>query len=129
MTFTGTVTVYNSVEVDFKKVLYHHLLSSVHVETIRGAESAADGDKSTDDLLVIIPFKPHKNGFLKPLEFDRCDDKSEHWTLSPGDIIAVGDTGAADTFAELTARAETFRIVSVKTFDFGSLPHWEVMAK
>lgn len=129
MTFTGTVTVYNSVEVDFKKVLYPHLLNGVHIETTRGAESAADGDKSTDNLLVIIPFKPYKKGFLKPPEFENCDDKPEHWTLSPGDIISIGNTGAADTFAELTARAETFRIVSVKTFDFGSLPHWEVTAK
>ena len=129
MRFTGAITVYNSVEVDFKKLLYPHLLNGVHIETTRGAESAADGDKNTDNLFVIIPFKPHKNGFLKPLEFERCDDKSEHWTLSPGDIITVGDTGAADTFAELTARAETFRIVSVKTFDFGGLPHWEVTAK
>lgn len=129
MKFTGTVTVYNSVEVDFKKTLFPHLLGDVHVEKTRGAESAAEGNKNTDNLLVIIPFKPHKNGFLTPLEFEKCEDKSAHWTLSPGDIIAVDDTGAADNFAELTARAETFRIISVKTFDFGGLPHWEVTAK
>lgn len=151
MKFTGTITVYNSAEVDFKKMLFPHLLNSVHVEKTRGAESAADGDKNTDNLLVIIPFKTHKNGFLTPLEFEKCEEKSEHWTLSPGDIISVGDTmsqsqrqngsmdaaqpsvggdtGAADNFAELTARAETFRIISVKTFDFGGLPHWEVTAK
>lgn len=129
MKFTGTITVYNSAEVDFKKVLFPHLLNGIHVEKTRGAESAADGDKNTDNLLVIIPFQPHKNGFLKPLEFENSDEKSGHWTLAAGDIIAVGDTGAADSFAELTARAETFRIVSVKTFDFGGLPHWEVMAK
>lgn len=129
MKFTGTITVYNSAEVDFKKMLFSHLLNGVHVEKTRGAESAADGDKNTDNLLVIIPFKPHKNGFLKPLEFKNAEDKAAHWTLSPGDIITVGDVGAADNFAELTARAETFRIVSVKTFDFGGLPHWEVTAK
>lgn len=129
MKFTGTVTVYNSVEVDFKKTLLPHLLSGVHIEKTRGAESAAEGDKNTDNLLVIIPFKPHKNGFLTPLEFEKCEDKSVHWTLSPGDLISIGDTGAADNFAELTARAETFRIISVKTFDFGGLPHWEVICK
>lgn len=129
MKCTGTITVYNSVEVDFKKVLFPHLLSGVHFEKTRGAESAADGDKNTDNLLVVIPFQPHKNGFLKPFEFEKCEDRSAHWTLSPGDIIAIGDTGTADNFAELTARAETFRIVSVKTFDFGGLPHWEVTAR
>lgn len=129
MKFTGTVTVYNSVEVDFKKTLLPHLLSGVHVEKTRGAESVAEGDKNTDNLLVIIPFKPHKNGFLTPLEFEKCEDKSAYWTLSPGDVISVGDTGAADNFAELTARAETFRIISVKTFDFGGLLHWEVICK
>lgn len=129
MKFTGTVTVYNSVEVNFKKTLFPHLLGGVYVEKTRGAESAAEGDKNTDNLLVIIPFKPHKNGFLTPIEFEKCEDKSAHWTLPPGDIIVIGDTGAADNFAELTTRAETFRIISVKTFDFGGLPHWEVICK
>ena len=129
MKFTGTVTVYNSVEVDFKKTLFPHLLSGVHVEKMRGAEKAAEGDKNTDNLLVIIPFKPHKNGFLTPLEFEKCEDRSAHWTLSAGDIIAVGDQGEADSFAELTARAETFRISSVKTYDHGGLKHWEVICK
>ncbi|MDE7362010.1 MAG: hypothetical protein K2N38_08770 [Oscillospiraceae bacterium] len=129
MKFNGTVTLYNTVEVDFKKTLFPHLLSGVHVEKTRGAESAAEGDKNTDNLLVIIPFKPYKNGFLMPLEFEKCEDRSACWTLAAGDLIAVGDTGAADDLAELTARAETFRITSVKTCDFGSLQHWEVIAK
>lgn len=129
MKFTGIVTVYNSVDVDFKKTLFPRLLNGVHAVKTRGAESAADGDKNADNLLIIIPFKPHKNGFLTPLEFEKCEDKSSHWTLAAGDIVAIGDTGAADNFAELTARAEMFRIISVSTFDFGGLPHWEVTAK
>ena len=51
------------------------------------------------------------------------------WTLSPGDIITVGDTGAAESYAELAARTEVYRVTEVKTFDFGGLPHWEVTAK
>lgn len=129
MKFSGIITVYNSAEVDFKKTLFPHLLSGVHAEKTRGAESAAEGDKNTDNLLVLIPFKPHKKGFLTPLEFEKCEDKSAHWTLSPGDIMVIGKTGTADNFAELTAKAETFRIISVKTFDYGGLPHWEVICK
>lgn len=129
MIFSRKITVYNSVEEDFKKALFPHLLNGVHFEKTRGAEKAAEGDKNADGLLVIIPFEPHKKGFLTPLEFKKRDDKSGKWTLSPGDIIAVGDTGSADGFAELTVKAETFRIVSVKTFDFGGLPHWEVICK
>lgn len=129
MKFTGTVTVYNIADVGFKKTLFPHLLDGVHVEKIHGAEKAAEGDKNTDSLLVIIPFKPHFNGFLKPLGFEQCVDKTEHWTLAPGDVITVGDTGSADDFKELTARVETFRITSVKTYDFGGLKHWEVIAK
>lgn len=129
MRFTGTVTIYNTVEIDFKKKLLPHLLDGVHVEKTHGAEKAAEGDKNSDNLSVIIPFKPHLNGYLKPLEFEKCKDKAAHWTLAPGDIISVGDTGSADGFSELTARAETFRILSVRTFDYGSLQHWEVTAK
>lgn len=112
MKFNGTVTLYNTVEKDFKKRLIPHLLTGVHAEKTRGADKAAEGDKNADELLLIVPF-------------------SGHYDISfvVGDLIAVGDTGAAGSFAELTARAETFRICSVKAFDFGSLKHWEVIAK
>ena len=110
--FNGTVTLYNTVEKDFKKTLIPRLLTGVHVEKTRGAEKAAEGDKNTDNLLLIVPFSGH-NGV----------------SFVVGDLIAIGDTGAAESFAELTARAETFRIVSVKTYNFGGLQHWEVIAK
>lgn len=112
MTFNGTVTVYNTVEVDFKKTLSPRLLEGVHVEITRGADKAAEGDKNADRLLLIVPFSGH-----------------EDVSLVVGDLVTVGDTGAADSFAELTARAETFRITSVKTYDFGGLKHWEVVCE
>lgn len=112
MKFNGTVTLYNTVEKDFKKTLIPCLLESVHVEKTRGADKAAEGDKNRDNLLLIVPFSGH-NGV----------------SFVVGDLIAIGDTGEAESFAELTARAETFRIASVKTYDFGGLQHWEVIAK
>ncbi len=129
MLFRNTITIYNTVEEDFKKKLFPHLLNGVHVEKTRGAEKAAEGDKNADNLLVIIPFKPHFSSYLTPLEFEKCGEKSAHWTLAPGDIITVGDTGGANNFEELTARTEAFRVLSVQTFDFGGLKHWEVTAK
>lgn len=110
--FSGKVTLYNTVEVDFKKTLVPRLLIGVHVEKTRGAEKAAEGDKNADNLLLIVPFSGNSGV-----------------SFVVGDLVAVGDTGEADSFAELTARAETFRIASVKTYDFGSLKHWEVIAK
>lgn len=110
--FSGKVTLYNTVEVDFKKTLVPRLLTGVHVEKTRGAEKAAEGDKNADNLLLIVPFSGHNDV-----------------SFVVGDLVAVGDTGEADSFAELTARAETFRIASVKTFDYGRLKHWEVIAK
>lgn len=112
MKFSGMVTLYNTIEVDFKKKLVPRLLTGVHVEKTRGAEKAAEGDKNADNLLLIVPFSGHNDV-----------------SFVVGDLITVGDTGAADSFAELTARAETFRIASVKTFDFGDLKHWEVTAR
>lgn len=126
MRFTGKITVYNYVERDFKKILIPKLLNGVHTEFQRGASKAADGDKNTDSLFVIIPFKPFKNGFKEPFEYN---GDIGQWTLAAGDIIAVGDTGTVEDFAELTARAAAFRVISVKTFDFGSIPHWEVTAQ
>lgn len=112
MRFTGIVTLYNTVEVDFKKTLVPRLLTGVHAEKKRGAEKAAEGDKNTDNLLLIVPFSGH-----------------EDVKFVVGDLVTIGDTGTAESFAELTARAETFRIQSVKTYDFGVLKHWEVIAK
>lgn len=112
MKFSGVVTLYNTVEKDFKKTLIPRLLTGVHAEKTRGADKAADGDKNTDNLFVIVPFSGHSD-----VKF------------VVGDLITIGDTGEADSFAELTARAETFRIISVKTFDFGGLKHWEVTAE
>ena len=112
MKFNGIVTLYNTVEADFKKTLVPRLLEGVHVEKTRGAEKAAEGDKNADDLLLIVPFSGHNDV-----------------SFVVGDLITVGDTGSADSFAELTARAETFRRASVKTYDFGGLKHWEVIAK
>lgn len=112
MKFTGIVTLYNTIEVDFKKTLVPCLLTNIYVEKTRGAEKAAEGDKNADNLLLIVPFSGHNDV-----------------SFVVGDLIAIGDTGAADSFAELTARAETFRIASVKTYDFGVLKHWEVIAK
>jgi len=110
--FGGTVTLYNTVEKDFKKTLISRLLTGVHVEKTRGAQKAAEGDKNADELLLIVPFLGH-----------------EDVAFVVGNLVAIGSTGNADSFAELTARAETFRITSVKTFDFGGLKHWEVIAK
>lgn len=129
MRFTGTVTIYNRNEVDFKEQLIPKLLSGVHTEQTVGAESSSEGDRNSGSLFVLIPFKPHKNGFLPPHEYAAAEDKTGVWTLSPGDIITIGDTGAAENYAELAARTEAYRITEVKTFDFGGLPHWEVTAK
>lgn len=129
MKFTGKITVYNSVEQDFQKILTPKLLQGVHVEIQCGASKSADGDKNTDSLFVLIPFKCLKNSFVEPYDYNNTDDKAGLWTLAIGDIITVGDTGTAENFAELSARAKAFRIVSVKVYDFGSLPHWEVTAQ
>ena len=129
MKFGDTVTVYNSTEQDFKRVLCPHVLSGVHAEAATGAASAADGDKSADALLVIIPFNGHSNGFLSLFEYERAEDRSAVWTLSPGDIITIGDTGATESYAELSARTRAYRITQIKALPFGSIPHWEVQAK
>lgn len=112
MRFNDTVTLYDTVEEDFKTRLVPRLLEGVYAEKTRGAVSAAEGDKNADALLLMIPF----SGFSD---------------VSPnvGDPVAVGDTGAAESFAELAARAEVFRIVSVTTFASGGLKHWEAVCR
>lgn len=57
MKFNGIVTLYNTVEVDFKKTLVPRLLEGVYVEKTRGAEKAAEGDKNADNLRLIVSFK------------------------------------------------------------------------
>lgn len=130
MKLNGIVTVYNNggENENFKTQLIPKLLNGVYVEVTKGSNSGAEGDRNGDRLFVLIPFNPLLKGFLKPLEYAKSDNKTDCWTLSDGDYIAVGDVGAADSFAELAEKAEVFRITEVKTFDFGGLPHWEVTA-
>lgn len=126
MMFNDTITIYNSYEQDFKKVLVPTVLRGVHAEMTVGASAAADGDRNTSSLTVIIPFQPHKNTYVTAHEYDISEDKYDKWTLFCGDVIAIGDTGAAKDYAELATRVDVFRITSVKTLGFGGLPHWEV---
>lgn len=124
----GRITLYNCAEQGFRKVLLPKLLDKVHVESVNGAGKAADGDSNADSLLVIIPFSGRLKGFKKPIEYSEAEDKTGIWTIAVGDIITLDDTGAAESYEELTGRTQTYRITSVKTFPFGGLPHWEVTA-
>lgn len=131
MKFNGTVTLYNTVEVDFKKTLFPHLLTGVHVEMTRGAEKAAEGDKNADRLLLIVPFSGHNDvsfvvGDLVTVGDTMSQGQRQKSGTDAAQPSADTDTGEADSFAELAARAGTFRITSVKTYDHGGLKHWEV---
>ncbi len=112
MMFSGTITLYNTVEIGFKKMLVPRLITGVHIEKKRGSEPFADGNKNANNLLLIIPFSGN-----------------EDVNFVVGDPVAIGDTGAAESFAELTARAEAFRIFSVEAYDLGDLKHWEIICK
>ncbi len=134
MRFNGTVTLYNTIEKNFKKQLIPHLLEGVHVEKTRGAQKAAEGDKNADNLLLIVPFSGHEDVSFVVGDLVAVGDTMSQGQRQKDGTDAVqqsadADTGAAESFVELTARAESFRIISVKTFDFGSLKHWEVIAK
>lgn len=134
MKFNGTVTLYNTVEKDFKKRLIPRLLKGVHVEKTRGAEKAAEGDKNADNLLLIVPFSGHDDvsfvvGDLVTIGDTMSQGQRQKGGMDAAQQSADTDTGEADSFTELTARAETFRVQSVKTYDFGGLKHWEVIAK
>lgn len=128
MIFRKTVTLYNAHEQDFKEILSPKLLNGIHTELTEGSAMAAEGDKATDRLFIVIPFKGHKTGFTPPCEYEAAEDNSNLWTLRAGDYITLGDTGAAESHSELAAKTRVFRIAEVKTLDFGSLPHWEVTA-
>ena len=128
MAFKHTVTIYNSYEQDFKDILVPKLMNGVHAEVTRGAGQAAEGDNNSSRLFVLIPFKGFKNGYRQPQEYCSAQDKSDIWTLAPGDIITVGNTEAADSFSELAEKADVFRITEIKVCDYGSIPHWEVTA-
>lgn len=128
MIFRKTITLYNAHEQDFREILSPKLLNGVHTELTEGSAIAAEGDKATDRLLVIIPFMGHTKGFTLPYEYEAAEDNSEKWTLRAGDYVTLGDTGAAESHSALAAKTRVFRITEVKTFDYGSLPHWEVTA-
>lgn len=92
---------------------------------------------SADLTVVFIPFS-NTAGYLKPVEFRRAKDRTEHFTLDNGDIVVRGLTDFELT-SEKGANEKALRqqyddvmtIVSVEKNDFGSpeMQHWEVTAK
>lgn len=92
---------------------------------------------SADLTVIFIPFE-HATGYLRPVEFQRAEDRAGHFTLNNGDLVVRGLVGFELTgekgHNEKALRQQhddVMTIVSVETNNFGSLnmQHWEVTAK
>jgi hypothetical protein len=92
------------------------------------------GLENADEVLIAIPFTVSSNRqYIAPKEFERLDDKSNHFTLKEEDRIVQGEIDFEITgkVSDLDKQYEAFTITSVDTKDFGSphMRHWEVGAR
>lgn len=92
---------------------------------------------SADLTVIFIPFE-HAAGYLKPVEFQRAENRAGHFTLNNGDLVVHGlvdfELTGEKGHNEKALRQQyddVTTIVSVETNNFGSLnmQHWEVTAK
>lgn len=132
----SNITIYNSY---FDKVTrtdkyQRTILYGVFWDCKKTVNRIQSGLENADEVFIAIPFAVTSNRqYIAPKEFERLDDKSNHFTLKEEDRIVQGEIDFEITgkVSDLDKQYEAFTITSVDTKDFGSphMRHWEVGAR
>lgn len=139
------VTVYYAVEdpVTFDQNHFITILETVLLDLSKGANVRSSGLEGADAANLYIPFAVKavdgvtgkEKQYIDPKEFEKLEDKSNHWTLDVGDncffvkgkVVEVGQD-----FQYINANYDdVYRVTKVDKKDFGSpiMQHWEVGGK
>lgn len=134
MMFKDVCTIYNKSYDDDKgyEVYNRTVLSGVYWEERQGVNIAKSGMKEADKLLVLIPISVDVEGKLAMTAkaYARTSDKTNFWTLKPGDIIVKGEvTDEIDNIKTFGNLHDYYTLTTVDFMDFGRMGHWEVGAK
>lgn len=139
--FPHTVTVYNTGEEDpttFEKKVHITVLRGVFFDARKAANVRESGLANADAVNLMIPFDAEavngvtgeKQTYLPPVSYEASEEKSQHWTIRPGDNCFFVKGEAVEpgmSFQEINATYDSVhKVTSVDEKDFGALRHWEV---
>lgn len=126
------ITIYNKYVDTGVEKWQRAVLYGVFWNAIKGATVRKTGVQNVDSVQIIIP-KSARAGYISPKIWAALADKSDTWTLQPGDTIVKGalDVEIVKSAAkELQAYDDVLTITSVDTKDFGGgMAHFEVSGK
>ena len=122
------------------------LLRGVMLQALNGQSVQRRGDQEETIATLYVPISVQavnslgeKVSFLPPLEYARCSDPENHWTLQPEgesagrcSFFVKGELPEACTLAEARENYDFVYVVAGwQLHDYGSraMQHWEVVSK
>lgn len=136
MVTNSDITIYNKYydATQDREVYQRTTIEGVHFEENKAVKLQNQGLVSDDKVLICIPFDAKASrAYVRPVLFDRADDKTQYFTLKEGDRVIKGlQTYEVQTnMKELDGQFEVFTITNVDTCDYGRaiMQHWEVGCK
>ncbi len=122
------------------------LLRGVMLQAMNGRSVQLRGDTDAAEATLYIPLSVRAENptgesvtFLPPLDYARCPDPENHWTLQPEgesagrcSFFVKGDLPAPCTLAEAREQHDfVYTVAGWQLHDYGSraLRHWEVTSR
>lgn len=122
------------------------VLRGVMLQALNGQSVQRRGDAEENQTTLYIPLSVHAENaageivtFLPPLEYARCEEPENHWTLQPEgesagrfSFFVKGELNEACTLAEARENFDyVFVIAGWQLHDYGSpaLQHYEVVSR
>lgn len=131
--FRDVCTVFNKYLEDNTEKWQKTTLTGIFWDGVRGSNFRKTGLENADSVFVLIPHKARANRqYESPKGFLNAEDKTEFWTLQPGDTIIRGDIDyeVVKSSKELEQFDESYKITKIDNKHFGgNMAHWEVGAK
>lgn len=139
MMFPHVVSIYTIVEHPETADVQTNItvVSGVLFDGSKASNVRASGLESADSVNLYIPFDAKsvdgvtgaEKAYIRPRAFAEALDKSEYWTMDPGNTFFVlGEVVNPDlTFQEINKKYDNVHLITkVDTKDFGGLRHFEV---
>lgn len=134
--YNKTVTVYNKVSsgVMGRETWYPTLLENVRLLVTKGSNIAKSGLESADTAKLFVKTDNLSKQYLKPLSWQKTDDKEQYFTFTNGnDFFVEGDTREEqileeDFYNHMKAKYDNCFLVN-NVDEYYLIPHLEVGGK
>jgi len=131
--FNDVCTVYNKYTDAGVEKWQRAVLTGVFWDSVKGSNFRKTGLENADSVIILIPhLVTTEKEFMNPKSWQVLSNKTEKWTLQPGDTIVKGTIAyeIVKSSKELEQFDDCLKITKVDNKNFGSgMDHWEVGGK